>query len=62
MSRSAYAVYIIHPLIVVSLSVLLRDFAVNPLLKFALVGSGSVIMAFAISYFLVRLPFVKEVV
>ena len=62
MSRSAYAAYIIHPLILVSISVLLQDIHLNLLLKFLIAGCIAVIATFALSYVVVRLPLVKEVV
>jgi glucans biosynthesis protein C len=62
MSRSAYAAYIIHPLILVLISVLLQDIQMHLLLKFVIVGCTAVITTFALSYILVRLPLVKEVV
>ena len=62
MSRSAYAAYIIHPLILVSASVLLQDIQMNLLLKFLIVGCTSVVVTFGLSYIIVRLPLVKEVV
>lgn len=62
MSRSAYAVYIVHPLILVSAAVLFRGIELNPLIKFLAVGSISVVIAFALCSLIVRTTIVKEVV
>lgn len=62
MSRSAYAAYIIHPLILVSISVLLRDVEINLLLKFLIAGCSAVVITFIISCLVVRVPLVEDVV
>ncbi len=62
MSRGAYVAYIMHPLILVGGSVLLKDLQIDPLIKFLIVGVIVVVSTFAVSYVLVRTPLVKEVV
>lgn len=62
MSRSAYAVYIIHPLVLVTASVVLKDFALPSLVKFVLAGGSAVLLSFVAGAVLVRIPGVKEVV
>jgi len=62
LSRSAYAVYIIHPLVLVIISVLLKDFPIAVILKFAISGISAVILSFIIATLLVRIPIVKDIV
>ncbi|SKC40707.1 acyltransferase family protein [Ohtaekwangia koreensis] len=62
LSRSAYAVYIVHPLILVCISILLKDFSMNSLLKFAISGISAVAISFMAGMLLVRIPIVKDVV
>ncbi|MBL0740766.1 acyltransferase family protein [Chryseolinea lacunae] len=61
-SRSAYAVYIIHPLVLLLMALLLKDVHLPSLVKFAITGTLSVAASFALGWVLVRVPLVKEVV
>lgn len=61
-SRSAYAVYIIHPLVLLLAAVLLKDVHLPSLIKFVVTGTVSVVVSFALGWVLVRVPLVKEVV
>jgi len=61
-SRSAYAVYIIHPLVLLLVSLLLKDVHLSSLLKFLLTGSIAVSLSFAVGSLLVRVPVVKDIV
>jgi glucans biosynthesis protein C len=62
LSRSAYAVYIIHPLVLVCVSILLKDFAIAPLLKFAISGISAIVVSFLVSMLLVRIPVVRNII
>jgi glucan biosynthesis protein C len=62
LSRSAYAVYIIHPLVLVCISVLLKDISIAPLLKFAISGVSAIAISFVAAELLVRIPIVKDTV
>jgi glucan biosynthesis protein C len=61
-SRSAYAVYIVHPLVLLLVSLLMKDVPLPSLLKFVITGSISVTLSFAVGSLIVRLPVVKHVV
>jgi hypothetical protein len=52
----AYGAFIVHAPILVGVSVLLRTWGLAPLLKFAVVGSASVVISFAVAALLRRLP------
>ena len=62
LSRSAYAVYIIHPLVLVCISIQLKDFAIDALLKFVISGVFAITLSFIAAMLLVRVPIVKDVV
>ena len=62
LSRSAYVVYIIHPLVLVCISIVLKDFTLAIILKFIISGILAVVASFIIGMLLVRIPFVKDVV
>jgi fucose 4-O-acetylase-like acetyltransferase len=54
MSKNAYTVYIIHPLVILPGAYLLRGLSIDPLLKWALVSPMLVAMCFMASHWLVR--------
>jgi surface polysaccharide O-acyltransferase-like enzyme len=62
LSRSAFAVYIIHPIVLVGYALLLKGVSLQPLLKFALVGVGGTITCFLIASLLVKIPYVNKVI
>ncbi len=62
MARSAYAVYIIHPLVLVSVSLLMMNVALAPGLKFLITGTISVVISFLVGQVLVKVPWVRDVV
>jgi len=62
MNRRAYAVYIIHPPVLVGISVLLHGWSVPALVKLAVTGSLTCIATWLLADPLVRLPGVRRVV
>lgn len=62
LGRRAYAVYIIHPVVLVGLSLLLRGWAAPALVKWGVVGSLACIGCWLAADPLVRLPGVRRVV
>jgi len=54
MSKNAYTVYIIHPLVILPGAYLLRGLSIDPLLKWALVSPLLVALCFMVSHLLVR--------
>lgn len=62
LSRSAYAVYIIHPFVLVCISIQLKDFSIAPLLKFVISGVLAIAVSFIAGTLLVRIPFMRDVV
>jgi peptidoglycan/LPS O-acetylase OafA/YrhL len=61
-NRRAYAVYIIHPPVLVGIALLLHGWAAPALVKFAFVGLLACIATWLIADPLVRLPGVRSVV
>jgi peptidoglycan/LPS O-acetylase OafA/YrhL len=62
LNRRAYAVYIIHPPVLVGIALLLHTWAAPALVKFAVVGTLACIVSWLVSDPLVRLPGVRRVV
>jgi surface polysaccharide O-acyltransferase-like enzyme len=62
LSRSSFAVYIFHPLFVISLSVGLSSWAIEPALKLLIVAPLAVVFSFLFGLLLVRIPIVNKVV
>jgi len=62
MSRGAYAVYILHPLVLVIVSVFLGAVALPSLVKLVLAGSVATAVSFGLAAVLVRTPLVRNVV
>ncbi|QBD82739.1 acyltransferase [Ktedonosporobacter rubrisoli] len=61
LSSNAYAVYVLHALIIVSLSYGLRGLNVYPLLKFVLVGIIALPLCFGISHLVRKLPLASKI-
>jgi len=62
LSRYTFAVYIFHPLVLISLSMMVRDWAIDPALKLLVVGPLAVIGSFLLAAGIVRIPGVKKVI
>jgi peptidoglycan/LPS O-acetylase OafA/YrhL len=62
LGRRAYAVYIIHPVILVTISLLLHGWAAPALIKFAVTGSLSIVVCWLVSDPLVRIPGLRRIV
>jgi peptidoglycan/LPS O-acetylase OafA/YrhL len=62
MARRAYTVYIIHPPVLVGISMMLRSWGAPALVKFAAAGSISVAACWVFADLLLRLPGVRHVV
>jgi len=62
MSRSAFAVYILHPFVLVVLLLLLKDGAVDPAIKFLIVAPLGVIASFLPSYVALKIQGVNQAV
>jgi len=61
-SRRAYTVYIIHPPVLVGVSLLLHGWAAPALVKFGATGTLAILLSWILADPLVRLPGVRRVV
>jgi glucan biosynthesis protein C len=61
MSSAAYAVYILHPLVIVPLALSLRSISLNLDLKFLLFAPLAVVICFTIGYLARLLPLIKRI-
>jgi surface polysaccharide O-acyltransferase-like enzyme len=62
MSRATFAVYIFHPLVLISLSMLFMPLNVDPAIKLLFVAPLAVIGSFALGSLLVKIPGVKAII
>jgi hypothetical protein len=62
LNRRAYAVFIIHPLVLVGISMALRSWVAPALVKFGVVGGMVIVATWLAADPLVRLPGVRRVV
>ncbi len=56
LSRSSYSTYILHPLVVIGLSLLLVEMPTEPLIKLLIVAPLSVVLSFCIGKLAVKMP------
>jgi glucan biosynthesis protein C len=61
MSEASYAVYVLHPLLIVPLALALSGIRLDPALKFLLVAPLAVVLCFLVAHLIRKLPLVKNV-
>ncbi len=61
MANGAYAAFIIHPLVLLPLSYLLREVMLDPLIKFTIVGTLGVPLCFIAGILLKKIPAIKNI-
>jgi hypothetical protein len=62
LSRNAFAVYIFHPLVLVAIALLLRNWGVDPAIKFLLLAPLGIAGSFLLASVLTSLPGVRKVI
>ena len=62
LSRYTFAVYIFHPLVLISLSLSIRNWDVDPSLKLLLVAPLAVVFSFLLASIIVLIPGVKKII
>lgn len=62
LSRYSFAVYIFHPLMIISLSLAVRNWEVEPALKLLIVGPLAVVGSFLLASVIVLIPGVKKII
>ena len=61
LARRAFAIYVIHPPVVVAVTLAWRSVAAPAVLKFALSGSFACVLCYVLAGFLLHLPGVRRV-
>ena len=61
MADSTYAVYVLHPLVIVPLAIVLSPLKMDMALKFILVAPLAVALCFLVGYAVRKLPLVRDV-
>jgi fucose 4-O-acetylase-like acetyltransferase len=61
LSEHSYAVYIVHPLILILVSLSVRQISLSPLMKFLLVGPAAVALSYLAAWAIRKLPGAKAV-
>ncbi len=62
LSRNAFAVYIFHPLVLIVLSLSMRNWAVDPALKFLVVAPLAVLGSFLLASVITLIPGVRRII
>jgi len=62
LSGAAYAVFIIHPFVVVTLTILLKNWLVYPFLKFVIIAPFALFFCFGIGILLKKIPVVNKAI
>jgi surface polysaccharide O-acyltransferase-like enzyme len=62
LSEDSFGVYIFHPLFLISLSVAIRFWNIDPGLKLLLVGPGAVLFSFLFVFLIRKIPFVRSII
>ena len=60
-TRAAFATYIFHPLIVISLTLCMLPWGVDPVVKLSVAAPGTVILSFTVGWLITKLPLAKEI-
>jgi peptidoglycan/LPS O-acetylase OafA/YrhL len=61
MSDASFAVYVLHPLIIVSLALALSGIQINPTLMFVIAAPLAVALCYIIAYYFRKLPLVRNI-
>jgi len=59
---SSYGAYILHPIVIILISLLFHKVQLQPLLKFIIVGTLSVVICYTTSHLLRKIPGMKKVI
>jgi len=62
LSANAYGVYIFHPLVLISLSLLIKNWGVDPVVKLIIVGPSAVALTFLLVSFIRKIPLVSSII
>jgi glucans biosynthesis protein C len=60
-SPNTFAVYLIHPIVLVAISVGIRNFNLHPMTKFAVSSISTVVICYALAEVLRQIPVLKKI-
>jgi surface polysaccharide O-acyltransferase-like enzyme len=60
-SPNTFEFYLIHPLVLVAISVGMSHYSVHPIIKFTAASISTVVVCYALAEVLRRIPVVKEI-
>jgi surface polysaccharide O-acyltransferase-like enzyme len=61
LSANAFAVYVFHPLVLITLSLLIKPWSVDPVLKLLIMIPAALVCSFSFASLLRKIPFVRAV-
>ena len=61
MSEASFAVYVLHPIIIVSLALVVSGIPINPTLMFLIAAPLAVALCYIIAYYFRKLPLVRNI-
>lgn len=61
LSRCAFAVYVFHPFVLICLSLVLKNWPVDPAVKLLIVAPFGVLFSFILGYIIVKIPGIKKI-
>ena len=62
LSANAFAVYIFHPIVLVTLSLLVQSWTVDPVVKLLVVAPSAVALSFIFASVIRKIPFVSSII
>jgi len=62
LSDNAFGVYIFHPLVLITLSLLVKSWTVDPVVKLIIVAPLAVVLSFVFSSFIRKIPLVGSII
>jgi surface polysaccharide O-acyltransferase-like enzyme len=62
LSANVFAVYIFHPLVLITLSLLIKSWDVDPVVKLAVVAPSAVVLSFLFASAIRKIPYVSSVI
>lgn len=62
LSRNAFAVYIFHPLVIITLALLFRNWGIDPAIKLLVVAPLAIVGSFLLAFVITAIPGVRKII
>ena len=62
LARRAFAIFIIHPPVLVAIALAWREIGASPLVKFAVTGTATCLACYGLAGLLLRVPAIRRIV